>query len=728
MHQNKNRLSTGSLTDQSYLNGTGFDPNNMSNHLVGGMSGFPISDQPVYAEGMPPLSNRTSRSSSIMQPPSSAAESRRSIAGLEHLTPRPFDTSAEFGGTTLSGGLSHGVPAYAMPQLHPMGGHQYGYPATTTAAELSSGHHIKADASLFSRSNPAAVNGQQQSLGWNGSYQANNVEGFTNSMSTGGNAEESVFSGLYSNSSNFSDNQMFDGWDIGDPLEHKAKQLVTFCYPNGTAHAPDEQSHEDKLKTVLTSDNVKLFVTHFSHFQGHWPIIHMPTFNPADAYDGLLLAVCTIGAIYSDKLSLLEARWLMELVQNAIQRTLDARRGCTIEEIQALIMLQIVFTWHGNDVQRQDSRQSFWKLAELARNNHLLRPLPLSHPAYSVLHNGRHEPDKKETTTWSWHTWVEQEKRSRAMYLIYLLDCALVLYFNERPQFDATELRIQLPCDDAVWQARNSEDCAKALGIRGPEAQASTNTTGSRRLKQPQFRACLETLLDRTHTLAPRSTNVYSKFILIHALHVQIWLTHHQNASAMATANPNALPGTHSGPTTPLGEYDWVAHHSSTSNPTSGHVTPTDGVSGPLVFSQRHSISTLQAATNKWKDIWDRDIELQYPSTPTTPTTKHIRRIGFCRDGIHFFYLAKIFLNQSGSEQTRMNPDQRFAWVFRQLKDIRRVVGEESYKMGKEIGSVFRIADEYGVEDLTLNMKLLFAPLEDDEAAASGVKLKGLLH
>jgi hypothetical protein len=653
------------------------------------------------------------------------------VTGLEHLTPRPFDTSAEFGGTTLSSGLSHGVPAFAMPQLHPMSGHQYGYPATTTGAELSAGHHIKADGShdtIFSRSNPATVNGQQQNLGWSGSYQPNNVEGFANNISTGGNAEESVFSGLYSNSSNFADNQMFDGWDIGDPLEHKAKQLVTFCYPHGTAHAPNEQSHENKLKTVLTAHNVKLFVMHFSHFQGHWPIIHMPTFNPAKAYDGLLLAICTIGAIYSNKLSLLEARWLMELVQNAIQRALDARRGCTIEEIQALIMLQIVFTWHGNDIQRQDSRQSFWKLTELARNNHLLRPLPLSHPGYSILHNGRHEPDQIEISTWSWYTWVEQEKRSRAMYLIYLLDCALVLYFNERPQLDAAELHIQLLCDDAVWQARNSEDCAKALGLRGPEAQESVNSAGSRRLKQPQFRACLEALLDRTHTLGPRSTNVYSKFILIHAIHVQIWLTHQQAASAIVNANPIAIPGTQSGPTTPLGEYDWVAHHSSTSNPTSGHVTPTEGVGGPLMFSQRHSISTLQAATDKWKDIWDRDIELQYPSTPTTPTTKHIRRIGFCRDGIHFYYLAKMFLNQSGIEQTRMNPDQRFAWVFSLLKNIRTMVGEENYKMGKEIGSVFKIAEEYGVEDLTLNMKLLFAPLEDDEAAASGVKLEGLLH
>lgn len=733
---NKNRHSTN-ITDQNYLNGVapqnpGFDPSTMGNHLVGGMSGFPITDQPMYGEAIAPMSNRTSRASSVMQPATSAAENRRSISGLEHLTasrPPSFD-GADFGATTLSGSLQHGIPAYAMPPMQPggpLGPHQYGGYAAVSGAELSAGHQIRADNAtdnLFPRSNAAAVNGQQHGMAWNEAYQANAAEGFGSGMSSAGNAVENAY--LYSNSSKFDSSQMFDRWDLGNPLAHKAEQLVRFCYPNGTADAPDEQLHEAKLKTVLTVDNVRLFIQLFSHFQGHWPMIHMPTFNPAEAYDGLLLCICTIGAIYSDKLGLLEARWLMELVQNSIHRKIcfsptGAIGAKSIEEIQALILLQVMFVWHGNHGQRQESRLSLWKLADVARNNHLLQPIPPTHPDYSVFHNGRGTPSRSEMLAWTWETWVEQEKRSRAMYLIYLVHCALVIYFNQEPLFDPSELHLQLPCDDAAWEARTSEECAKALGLHGNEVQEVVNTAGSRRMRQPDFRASLQALLGPSHTLAPRSTNVYSKFILIHAIHIQIWLTQRQSSSSPALAIPHALIGAGSGPTTPIEENDWVmlnafATHGTTSNPASGHTTPTQGA---ISLSQRQSFPTLTAAVAKLRDTWVRDMELQYPSTPSTPTAIQVRRVGFCRDVEHFFFLADTLLKHHGGDNTRLDADTRFQWVFRLLKTIRSYVGDKNVRAGKDIGAVVDIKEEYGVGDLTLNMKLLFAPLPGDEASQS---------
>ena len=720
------------MNDQNYLNGVppqnaGFDPTTMGSHLVGGMSGFPMPDQPVYGENMAPMSNRTSRASSIMQPATSVAENRRSLSSLEHLTasrPPSFDASNEFA-TTLSGSLPHGIPAYAMPPMQPGGGlapHQYGGYAPVSGAELTASHQIRADGAaenLYPRPNAAAVNGQH-GLGWSDAYQTTAPEGFGNGISPAGQAVENSY--LYSNSSHFDGNYIFDRWDLGNPLARKAEQLVKFCYPNGTEDAPEEQAHEAKLKTVLTVDNVRLFVQLFSHFQGHWPMIHMPTFNPAECEDGLLLCICTIGAIYSDKLQLLEGRWLMELVQNSIHRSIGFTPSRAIvvngiQQIQALILLQVMFMWHGNHGQRQEARLSFWKLVELARSNQLLDPLPRGHPAYSVLHNDSHTPLSDEIPSWNWSSWVEQEKRSRAMFLIWLIDYALCLYFNHEPLFDPVELHLQLPCDDAAWEAPNSEDCAKALSLRGKAVQELFNTTGSRRAKQPDFRASIRTLLDPSRTFAPRSTNVYSKFILIHALHNQIWLTHRQSGPSKPLDRVAQLNGT----TTPLEEFDWVVSNAfvtrgTTSNPTSGQASP---VASLISISQRQSIATLTAAVEKFKGIWYRDKELQYPSSTTSPMGTTVRRVGFCRDGEHFFYLAEIFLRKGASAQTRMDPDQKFQWVFQLLKQIRRHVADESIKAGKEIGAVVDMKEEYGVEDLTLNMKLLFTPLPSDTASPS---------
>lgn len=723
LHTNKNRLSAN-VSDQSYLNGmpqnSGFDPSSMGNHLVGAMPGYTMAEPPVYPDAMAPISARTSRASSIMQPATSVAENRRSLSSLEHLTasrPPSFDGGAEFGATTLSGSLSHGIPAYAMP---PMQSHQYGGYAVSSA-ELSAGHQIRADNAtdnLFPRPNPAALNGQQHGMGWNEAYQSSAAEDFGNGMASAGNGVDNAY--LYSNSSNFDSSQMFDRWDLGNPLAHKAEQLVKFCYPNGTADAPEEQSHEAKLRSVLTVDNIRLFIQLFSHFQGHWPMIHIPTFNPTKAYDGLLLCICTIGAIYSDKLQLLEVRWLMELVQNSLHREIginqSGRLGAKdIEEIQALVLLQVMFVWHGNHGQRQESRLSFWKLADVARNNRLLRPLPPGDFNYSVLHNGRQPPSQADISAWKWAAWVEQEKRLRAMCLIYLIDCALVMYFNQEPRFEPTELNLQLPCDDAAWEATSSDECAKALGFHGKEVQKIVNTAGSRRMKQPDFRKSLETLLSPGHTLAPGSTNIYAKFILIHAIHTQIWLTFRQRGSGAAIAHPQALVGSGSGASTPLEENDWVMHafaaSGTQSHPTSGHATP---IESTISLSQRQSLPVLSSAVAKLRDIWHRDMELQYPSTPTTPTASLIRRVGFCRDGEHFLYLADIFLSQGGSEQTTMHGDARFQWVFRLLKQVRRFVGDKNMKAGKELGAVVDLKEEYGEEDLTLDMKLLFAPLPSD--------------
>ena len=736
LHTNKNRLSA-SINDQNYLNGVppqnaGFDPTTMGGHLVSGVPGFPMPDPPVYGEGMAPISTRTSRASSIMQPATSVPENRRSLSSLEHLTasrPPSYDGSNEFA-TTLSGGLSHGIPAYSMPPMQPGGGlgpHPYGAYAAVSGAELSAGPQIRADGApdnLFPRPNAAAVNGQQHGLGWSDAYQATAAEGFGNGISPAGHAVENAY--LYSNSSHFDGNFIFDRWDLGNPLARKAEQLVKFCYPNGTEDAPDEHPHEAKLRTVLTVDNVKLFIQLFSHFQGHWPMIHMPTFNPAECEDGLLLCICTIGAIYSDKLQLLEARWLMELVQISIRRSIgygssSAVAVNSIQQIQALVLLQIVFMWHGNHGQRHEARMSFWKLAEIAHSNHLLQPIPPNHPGYSILHNDSHTPLSSEIPSWNWSVWVEQEKRSRAMFLIWLIDCALCLYFNHAPLFDPAELHLQLPCDDAAWDATTSEECAKALGLRGKEVQEHVNTAGSRRTKQPDFRASLTALLDPSRTFAPQSTNIYSKFILIHALHNQIWLTQTQAGST----NPLERIAEFNGRATPFEEFDWVVPNAfgscgSSSSVASGQSSP---IATLLSVGQRQSIATLQAAVEKFKGLWYQDKELQYSWTTTSPMGAPVRRIGFCRDGEHFIYLAELFFRQGGNAYTRMDPDQRFKCVFGLLKQVRRYVGDETIRAGKEIGSVVDMKDEYGSEDLTLNMKLLFTPLPSDTASPSSLNV-----
>lgn len=198
VHQNKNRLSQSGVNDQpQYLNSmgapVGFDPN-LSHHMMGGIPGFMpnqsmqshgvpsqnLPEQSAYNDNMASISNRTSRSSSLIQPASSVGENRRSLSSLEHISSRTsFDGTTEFGSAaSLPGGL-HGLPAYSMPtsvqSAGPLGNHSYGFSSQATNGEINANQAATAGDTangMFGR--PNIPNGQAQEMGWNGNYPTSN--------------------------------------------------------------------------------------------------------------------------------------------------------------------------------------------------------------------------------------------------------------------------------------------------------------------------------------------------------------------------------------------------------------------------------------------------------------------------------------------------------------------------------------------------------------------------
>lgn len=512
-----------------------------------------------------------------------------------------------------------------------------------------------------------------------------------------------MFSGRYSHAPSVVDTApLFGNWRPGpsDPLQAKVRALINYCYPNSFSLAPDSNDTDDYdvMKRILTGENLKHFLQKFKNFHIHWPMIHMPSFNLIQADDGLVLAMVCIGAIYSDRLDLKEVRWLMERVRSSVHRSSLAYRFLTqkspqpqdpssapaprLQEIQALTLLHVLFVWHGDHKQRQQGRDEFWVLVEVVRLSNLLERLPPAHPKYSSLHNPG-TLDKCEIDAWTWSSWVEQEQRARTMYLILLMDAALTIFFNVQPHFNFNKVRLLLPADDAAWDARSSEDCAKALGLRGTSAQAC-NATGSKRPKQVHISEALD-LLQRGGDF-PVATNIYSKFILVQAILVEIC---------------NVVRQYSCGTTPPLSPFDRASNEGTASNASSERVTPVEGFNTQYPqFYQKLRVTV--GALDLWKKIWDADMQNQYPPNQ--------HRVGFCRDGIHFYHLATVFL-KSKSKEWAAQADIRCQQVFNLLKRIRTCVATESAQRGLNVGSVATIDDSYGVGDLTLDMKLLFTPI-----------------
>ena len=339
-----------------------------------------------------------------------------------------------------------------------------------------------------------------------------------------------MFTGLYSNPGFVDSTPFFENWPpaSSDPLQQKAEALLKFCFPNASLLAPgssDAYSYE-ALKGILNPDNINHLLREYKHFHVHWPLIHTPTYDPIAAYDGLVLAMCCVGAVYSDRMNPKSARWLMELVRGAVlhssqiykmsqnqHQVLDPNRHCPtdVEEIQALCLLHSLFLWHGSQKQRQQGREEFYIFANVTRRAGFLQPVPRSNPGFSSLHEpGPFTGD--EVASWNWTSWVENEKRIRTMAYIFLLDAAGTIYFNAQPQFDVNEIKVSLPADDAAWEAKTEEECASALGLRGEAAQIA-NASGSRRAKQLSMSEAMQVLYrGSSGPLPERGTNAFGKF------------------------------------------------------------------------------------------------------------------------------------------------------------------------------------------------------------------------
>lgn len=475
-----------------------------------------------------------------------------------------------------------------------------------------------------------------------------------------------------------------------DPLQLKADRLVDFCFPAGIQESLQEQQNNFHLRSCLSVESIKHFLELFSNFQGHFPFLHMPTFNFLEAYDGVILAIICLGAVYSDRVTPHQVRGLLQRTKQGIERTsrlwnadestnLDPHlmlSGTEFEELQALLLLHALSIWHGNPEQRLAARTASVKLLTLIRQLNMLDLASMDDSvAFSYLH---HLPEtvRPDPTRWNWRSWIEQEKRSRFMFLVFLYNASLVIYFNCEPQLWPEEMRLPLPCDDAAWDAPDSESCACALGLRGSQSQQAINRTGSLRPNQMEMWRAMAELHDTSQPIEPRRTNVYSKFILIHALHIEIWDVQRQQ---------------------------------SISN--SAHASPT-------VPSQVHApvqpnalLKSVSAAINRWKQSWDQDMQLQYP--PTSDPSFVPRRFGFCRDGVHFYWLAQALMQPNRIHDWRVPADVRFQQVMNGLKKAREWSRSDGAKRGEEPGSVYDIDDEYGSDGLDLDMRKLFRPLSD---------------
>lgn len=480
------------------------------------------------------------------------------------------------------------------------------------------------------------------------------------------------------------------------PYDRLSDQILDFFFPAQQAIDP----HLAGINLHFTPDNIKNFLTQFTHFHVHVPLIHVSTINITNAYIGLVATMCCIGACYSDRVRSNHVREMMDFTWTAVARDCGLWTGTKdvaahdqmsqrdMQELQASLLLIILLTWNGTPEQRGRARQIFPYLVVNARRFNLLQvdQHPLS---ASALHQSDFDTRHFSIADFDWQLWIDQESRTRALHGIYLTDVAMGLYFNVTPQLSPLEIHIPLPCDDAAWDAGSREQCLEALGLGGPDAAKARNPYGTQRPKQPETDWALKALLHGSYQIQPGSTNLYGKFILIHAI---VALIRRAQVDGGSADLQYGTPPPH----------DWMIP---TGENNSGRATPVNGIGRSMDL---RSLKSLSTALDKFKSNWDIDMDSQFPQVSGT---ENPRRHGFSRDGIHFYWLAKYTLKFTRPAELQMHPDARMMQIIHMLRLVQTWVTSDGASRGEELGSIGEIDSQYGTNNLTLEMRQLFTPL-----------------
>lgn len=487
-----------------------------------------------------------------------------------------------------------------------------------------------------------------------------------------------------------------------ESLSHK---IVPFLFP------PDVIQQDASFHSYFSPYSIQQFLLNFSHFQAHFSMLHVSTFDIGEAYTGLLAAMCCVGACYSDMVSASHVREFTHFLKVALER--DSRMSAlvqgraqteSLQEVQSLILLHVLLTWNGHPSQRYAAHQIFSQITYLARKADLLRVSNDASFLFSPLHQPSFSMANFDPHRFDWMTFIRQEQRIRTMSLIWLMDVAGGIYFNLPPNFDYKELQIPLPCDDAAFDAMNASFCAEALGLHGPTAAKMRNPDGTQRPSQPWLAPAVDALLHNSYQMQTGTTNLTGKFVLIHTV---LSLIRRAQVEGSLVVKYSPMP-----------QHDWIigAAQNGNSAPvsanTSGRNTPVNDSIPPQMFR------ALQIALSKFKKSWDEDYIAQFSNSSYLS-----RRYGFSKDAVPFYWLAQYLLKHTRPSDLHLPSEQRFTQVISLLKSVKSWVETDGAARGEEMGSVGDIDNGYGLDGLTLDMAKVFRPVPHVVESAAAIRL-----
>lgn len=294
---------------------------------------------------------------------------------------------------------------------------------------------------------------------------------------------------------------------------------------------------------VLSLHMMQTYVgSYWFHFQGQLPILHRPTFVADRAPNLLLLAVIAIGAASLDPIHGPEVtgaaseladfiawhlRW--ELFKDA-----DFRPPAKLWVFQALLLMEVnekLFSTRALHERAHIHHDT--TLTLMRRGSSLIdrsafdspgslrddRPARSASGLESVTSGSVDEP---------WTHWIKTESMRRVAFAAFVLDSTHATMFGHSAKMVAHELRLPLPCDEALWSATSAAEVTRV--------QSSLHANG---VQPVTFLDGLKRTLNGQHV----QTNAFGRTILMAGLLSVSWHMNQRDLQVSSLGVPQALGG-----------------------------------------------------------------------------------------------------------------------------------------------------------------------------------------
>ncbi|KAI6962671.1 hypothetical protein KC329_g16247 [Hortaea werneckii] len=203
----------------------------------------------------------------------------------------------------------------------------------------------------------------------------------------------------------------------------------------------------DTFRLPQTSVLNRYLSTYFSFFHHHLPFLHPASFDPATVSAPLLLAVLSIGALYTfeqDQAYMLHIGSKVLVTQFLQKKDNFSSRKCPVWMMQSSLLNMSFASWSGDPKGLEWACSIKSLLANMVAGNR-----------YELKLRG----DAREGRQPTHEEWIEDEGCRRTYYAVYIFFGLLTMTYNHTPAISFNEFdNLELPASETLWNIDPSDN------------------------------------------------------------------------------------------------------------------------------------------------------------------------------------------------------------------------------------------------------------------------------